>query len=83
MDQYLTNGGRSIPKLVVRNSEGKDLWNWGPRPATLQAIHSEMKKDQKSFDEINKVLQNWYNHDKGKSFQNEITAILEKHNSLV
>ena len=33
MEQYLTNGAKAIPKLVVRNAGGQDLWVWGPRPA--------------------------------------------------
>lgn len=32
MDQYLTGGSRSIPKLVVFSEEGDERFTWGPRP---------------------------------------------------
>lgn len=32
MDQYLTGGSRSIPKLVAFSAEGEELCTWGPRP---------------------------------------------------
>ena len=32
MDQYLTGGSRSIPKLVAFSSDGTELFTWGPRP---------------------------------------------------
>lgn len=35
MDRYLTNGGRSIPKLVVFDEFGRELLSWGPRPDAL------------------------------------------------
>src|SRR5690554_5790422 len=28
IDKYLTNGTKSIPKLVVRDASGKDLFTW-------------------------------------------------------
>src|SRR5699024_5622488 len=37
IDQYLTNGGRSIPKLVCLDAETLDeLGSWGPRPGNFQ-----------------------------------------------
>jgi hypothetical protein len=32
MDQYLTDGSRSIPKLVVFSGDGTERFTWGPRP---------------------------------------------------
>ena len=78
MNQYLTNGGKSIPKLIVYNDKGEELFNWGPRPAELQEIYLQLKKEEKSFDDINLVLQKFYNDDKGKSVQKEICALLRK-----
>jgi hypothetical protein len=78
MNQYLTNGGKSIPKLIVFDENGTELFNWGPRPAELQEIYLQLKKEDKSFDDINHVLQKFYNDDKGKSVQKEITALLRK-----
>ncbi|MFD2922762.1 thioredoxin family protein [Halobacillus naozhouensis] len=39
MDQYLTNGkSRSIPKIIVINKNGGEIFNWGPRAPKLQAF---------------------------------------------
>lgn len=32
IDEYLTNGSKSIPKLIVKDEHGEDLSVWGPRP---------------------------------------------------
>jgi len=34
MGHFLTNGGRSIPKLLVLNSENEVINTWGPRQTT-------------------------------------------------
>ena len=44
IDSYLTNGGKSIPKLIVRDTEENDLVVWGPRPTLAQEMVLEMKK---------------------------------------
>ncbi|MFC7322144.1 thioredoxin family protein [Halobacillus campisalis] len=37
MDQYLTNKtSRSIPKIIIIDREGNELFNWGPRAPELQ-----------------------------------------------
>jgi hypothetical protein len=36
MDMHLTNGGRSIPKLIRLNVDGQSIGSWGPRPQILQ-----------------------------------------------
>ena len=77
IDQYLTNGGRSIPKLIVRDAKGQDLFNWGPRPKPAQAIHlSHINNDTLSKEEKKIALQNWYNQDKGLTFQQELLDLL-------
>src|SRR5699024_10596955 len=46
MDQYLTNGGRSIPKLVcLQASSLQELGTWGPRPAKFQQQAMKWKED--------------------------------------
>jgi len=76
IDQYLTNGGRSIPKLVARNADGEDIFVWGPRPKDLAVIHAKLKADNADFDTINQTLQTWYNHNKGVDIQQEFVGIL-------
>lgn len=76
MDQYLTNGGRAIPKLIVFDDDGKEIFNWGPRPKHIQERYWQMKKEGIPYDEINLELQKLYNQDKGISMQKEILALL-------
>ena len=37
MDQYLTNGARSIPIVIALDESFRELGHWGPRPTQLQA----------------------------------------------
>lgn len=75
IDSYLTNGGKSIPKLVVRDENNTDLFNWGPRPAEAQKIVVEMKAENQPFEEVNKVIQGWYNKNKAILIQEELNAL--------
>lgn len=79
MDKHLTNGGRSIPKLIVYNHTGNELFDWGPRPAPIQAAYLNMKKQDLPYDEISVELQKMYNADKGIGIQ---TEIIEKLNAV-
>ncbi|WP_140937174.1 thioredoxin family protein [Sphingobacterium lumbrici] len=76
IDDYLTNGGKSIPKLVIRNAANEDLAIWGPRPQKANVLFQSMKSEGKSFDEKKEALQRWYNEDKGLEIQNELAALL-------
>lgn len=72
IDDYLTNGSKSIPKLIIRNDVGHDKIIWGPRPQKLQDLFEEMKVAEKSFEEVKEVMQKWYNEDKGEELQKEL-----------
>jgi hypothetical protein len=79
INNYLTNSGKAIPILVVRNSKNEDLFVWGPRPAPCQQIFLEMKKKDLTLEEQKVVLQNWYNNDKGVSIQVELNEQISKY----
>lgn len=72
INQYLTNGSKSIPKLIVRDNAGNDLFTWGPRPAAAQILVDELAKANADLDTKATQLQNWYNQDKGQSMQEEL-----------
>lgn len=79
MDKYLTNGGRAIPKLIVLDSELKEIATWGPRPAEVQQMVIDNKLNAKlPYAEFAKVVQKWYAQDKGRSLQREILAVIEQ-----
>ena len=79
IERYLTNGSRSIPKLIVRNNYDEDLFTWGPRPKECQLLISELKKQQISDEDIKTRAQEWYNKNKGISLQKEIRNKIELH----
>lgn len=76
IENYLTNGGKSIPKLIIRDSEGKDLIVWGPRPEACQAIFLELRAKKTDLAEEKIAIQKWYNEDKGAAVQHEISGLL-------
>jgi hypothetical protein len=79
IDQFLTNGGRSIPKLIALDSASKVLFTWGPRPQIAQDLFMAWKNSdpQPSFHEFHIEIQQWYNSDKSIAIQNEIADLLK------
>lgn len=77
IDSYLSHGKMSIPKLIVRNQEGIDLFIWGPRPQELETIYLKLKNKNENLDNIKTILQKWYNEDKGKEIQEEIMELIK------
>jgi len=75
IDDYLTNGGRSIPKLIIRDEKGEDLNSWGPRPEECQQIMIEHKKTDLPILEKHKRIQTWYSKDKCASVQKELLTL--------
>ena len=80
MDHFLTNGGRSIPKLVALDTEKNVRYTWGPRPTKATAMVEAHKKEHGKLDsEFKKDLQMWYNKDKGKDIANDIVNLVRNH----
>jgi len=77
INNYLTHGGKSIPKLIVRNESGEDLATWGPRPAGCQVIYDKLKVEHADFETMKIELQKWYNKDEGKELFEELKFILK------
>ncbi len=75
MDQFLTNGGRSIPKLIRINTQWEVLGTFGPRPAEAQNLMLQMKQDGEDKAEINKALQIWYARNRGLAIADELLGI--------
>jgi hypothetical protein len=76
IDSYLTNGGKAIPKLIIRNDANEDLAIWGPRPAQCQKVFTALKESGAELDELKIGLQEWYNGNHGVAIQEEICVIL-------
>jgi hypothetical protein len=78
IDEFLTNGGRSIPKLILLEKETQHvLASWGPQPMELRALFLEAKKSPDfDYPEFQKKIQLWYTKDKAISIQQEILGNL-------
>lgn len=78
MDQFLTDGGRSIPKLLMLDeSTGELLDTWGPRPSTATVmVREEKSKFGKLTPEFRTDLQRWYTKDKGLNVVEDILKML-------
>jgi hypothetical protein len=80
IESYLTNGtSKSIPKLIVRNSKGQDIFSWGPRPKEAQALFYALRDRKADAEESKIALQNWYNNDKGVSLCQELLELFTLH----
>ncbi len=78
IDNYLTNGTRSIPKLIVFDSSGNELFLWGPRPEDAQRLVLKLKNEEIHKEEINQKLHLWYGKDRGKNIEKEFMKILNE-----
>lgn len=79
MDVYLTNGSRSIPKVIFIDSETKEeLGTWGPRPAKIQEMVKEYKEHypESSHDDFVRSLHLWYAKDMGEALQYDFEKLL-------
>jgi len=78
MNLFLTNGARSIPKLIILDKNTLEvLGDFGPRPQEAKQLILDYKAEHGVVDETAKTnLQLWYLHDKGLSTQQEIMAVM-------
>lgn len=88
MDMFLTNGGRSIPKIIFLDAESLEvLGDWGPRPSEIQARvmeavdqlrNIEAGEEKKAYEyQVKKDVQLWYAKDKTRTVQAEFLNALE------
>ena len=79
MDAFLTNGGKSIPKLVAIDNESGNVVNtFGPRPSVATKLVSDFKAEHGIITpEFKQDLQVWYNKDKGQSTIQDLVGLLK------
>ena len=77
MDAYLTNGARSIPKLIALDAETlEELGTWGPRPQPAMDFYAEMRADGVEKALIKENIQRWYIEDKEQTIQQEFETLI-------
>ena len=77
IDSYLTNGSKSIPKLIIKDEADNDLFVWGPRPNGAADVLANMKAKNADSETIKIAIQNWYNADKGKELMTELLQLCD------
>ncbi len=77
MDKFLTNAGRSIPKLIGLSAGDEILFDWGPRPKLMQDTYAKMKAEGLEYSEISKTIHSMYAKNKGEDFQTKFLALLK------
>lgn len=82
MDEFLTNGARSIPMTIILDTHTKEvLGSWGPRPAAAQKMVMDYKAlpeaEKPSYPEFAKGLHTWYARDKTVAIQAEVVAAIK------
>jgi|TARA_B110000902_G_C14136666_1_gene524111 thiol-disulfide isomerase/thioredoxin len=79
MNQFLTNGNKSIPKLIMIDNQSDEVVNsYGPRPTDATKLVNEYNsKHGKLTPEFKEGLQKWYNKDKGQNTINDLIDLLK------
>jgi hypothetical protein len=78
MNAFLTNGSKSIPKVILVNPKNEVINTWGPRPSIATKMVEDYKAKNGSLDdEFKKDLQLWYNKNKGLNIQSDIVSLLK------
>jgi hypothetical protein len=81
MDQYLTNGTRSIPLVICLDDAGNEVFRWGARPAAIQEEFIRLKKSDDpaiTSDKVKEMIHLRYAQDKGNALQDDFLLLLRK-----
>jgi thiol-disulfide isomerase/thioredoxin len=79
MDNFLTNGGRSIAKLImIDNTTGDVVNTYGPRPTEATKLVIDYKESHGQLTpEFKEDLQSWYNKNKGQNIVQDTLSLLD------
>lgn len=84
MDDYLTNGARAIPVVIVLDADFQPVGHWAPRPAELQEwVVREKRAGLRPSKEIYRESRRWYARDKGESTLLELLDVLDRASDLL
>lgn len=72
MDQYLTNGARSIPIVIALDRDFSELGHWGPRPHALQSWVLAERARGVAKEELYPSVRKWYARDHGETTLREV-----------
>ena len=78
IDQFLTNGGKSIPIAVILDKNNQVLGHWGPRPNGGTELLNQYKANPEEYtkEQFHNDLQVYYSRNKGKDIIEEILEMI-------
>ena len=77
MNLFLTNGGKSIPKLIALDKNNNVINSWGPRPTIAARMVANYKTQHGVIDaNFKQDLQVWYNKNKGENIQDDFIKLV-------
>jgi hypothetical protein len=81
MNTCLTNGSRSIPKLICEDVEsGERLFTWGARPTAIQQQVVQLKAENPAIahEELVQQVQLWYAKDRSQALQQDLINLVRE-----
>lgn len=78
IDQFLTNGGKSIPIVVILDQNNQVIAHWGPRPEAGSEFLNQYKANPEVYtkEQFHTDLQVYYTRNKGKDIIEEILNLI-------
>lgn len=80
MDTCLSNGSRSIPKLIcIDEATGERVFTWGSRPKAIQEMVLTFKANNPTagHDELVQQVQLWYAKDRSQALQQDLLELVK------
>lgn len=78
MDEFLTEGKRSIPVFISLDEQLHVMATWGPRPIHAKNIFFAYKNDMsRTKEDFHRELHLWYAKDQGRSVMKEISELMK------
>ena len=78
IDQFLTNGGKSIPIVILLDEDNNVFHRWGPRPQQGIELLNKYKANPEEYtkDQFHNDLQVYYSKNKGQDIIEEILDLI-------
>ena len=77
MNQYLTDGKKSIPKLIAFDENGTELFSWGPRPREAAELVKQVIANGGKKEDMYQQLHTWYARNRGRAVETEFYNLLK------
>ena len=78
IDHYLTDGKRKIPKVILFDENGNELFQWTERPKKASEFMTSLLNNGTPKEKAIEELQVWYNQNKGVELEKEFIELLNQ-----